>query len=174
MIDKIVENTDNHILYYLLGLSWCGIISLLFIARSYIGQYHEYKNKYIKICLENKGNNKAVVNTVESLTQEINILKSLISRLIFIIKGKPALLAREKLRFTFSIRANGKRVARVKKDNLKDTRPITVIGEPMVQISPNSYVKERELYDIFKRGSNTWTKDMENKIDELNKYNISL
>ncbi len=85
----------------------------------------------------------------DKLSQEIAILKSIINKLSFIIRGKHAILAKDKLRFTYSVRANGKRVARVK--SIGDiTRPTSVMGEDMVEISKDTYIKASKLHDILR------------------------
>lgn len=131
----------------------------------------EYKDRLLELTEKTIVNNSHRKEKSEELVQEILMLKSLIKKLIIIIKSKPAILAKEKLRFTFSVRANGKRVARIKAIG-DTTKPISVMGESMVEISTGKYVHLDKLIAVLTRSGTYPYKIMEESIDKIRQYNI--
>ncbi len=125
-----------------------------FILNFYRIKYKSYRDKCEEYSAKLRLKDEFRKEQTEILHGEIANLKSLISLLSRIIKSKPAILAKDKLRFTFSVRANGKRVARVKPINTLDKNPTSVIGESMVEIEKGKYINLNKLCNILSVSDN--------------------
>jgi len=139
----------------------------------YSGKRNEYKRRLTDLLEADIINSSHKKDNTNKLEQEIIVLKSLIDRLVYIIKSKPAILAKDKLRFTYSVRANGKRVARIKPIGDNNKTPTSVIGEDMVEVSKGNYISLNKLSTILQvsKDLNKYT-HTEHSISELKQYNI--